>query len=96
LGKSSFINTLLDREVIPLDSLGIARKTLDFTAYHDELSSGNHTVEITIWDTPGYGDDVYLYRTWGRIASFIEEKSRQYHKNKMTKARDGKFDQGKS
>ncbi len=89
LGKSTFINTLLDREVIPLDSSGIAKKTLDFAAYHDELCGDNHIVEITIWDTPGYGDDTHLFQTWGKVATFIEDKYRQYSVRKTSKVSDG-------
>ena len=83
LGKSTFVNTLFNKDIIPRSSNGNTLKTLKITPYEDIRTSATHQLKITVFDTPGYGDDPYMHRSWYSIIEFIEQRHREYAYEKI-------------
>jgi len=85
LGKSTFVNTLFNKDVIPRLPSGASAKTLCITPYSEIRQSTNHQLRVTVYDTPGYGDDPNLLKNWFHIVDFIDEQNREYARRKRYK-----------
>ncbi|OWB61808.1 hypothetical protein B5S29_g2711 [[Candida] boidinii] len=80
VGKTSFINTLLNANVIS-DHMNIYRtqipqKTTSICIHKLKLEEGDYNMDLNIIDTPGYGDLIDNRFCWYGPAKYIDDQFR--------------------
>ncbi|KAI9219221.1 Septin-type guanine nucleotide-binding (G) domain-containing protein [Blastocladiella britannica] len=80
LGKSTFINTLCNQPVVPKrayddPALCAVEKTISINPVTVETEEDGFKIQLTVVDTPGFGDNIDNSTNFNTILSFIE---RQY------------------
>ncbi|CDK29718.1 unnamed protein product [Kuraishia capsulata CBS 1993] len=82
LGKTSFINTLFDEDLLQLkdyyEENGAPRSTTKINSHKIELVEDGHVLNFTCIDTPGFGDYENNKFCWFPIVRYIEEQFRSY------------------
>jgi len=80
LGKSSYVETLCDRDDVypksnPVNSAAVIEKTVGIalTQTEVELDNGN-TVNVNIVDFPGFGDGINNETHFDEVLKYIEEQ----------------------
>ncbi|KAG1214837.1 hypothetical protein G6F35_010139 [Rhizopus arrhizus] len=97
LGKSTFINTLFattiknykipeKRHAKQLD------KTVDIEITKAELEEKMFRVNLTVIDTPGFGDYVNNRDSWAPIVEFIDDQHESFMVQEQQPKREGKID----
>ncbi|KAI9298712.1 cell division/GTP binding protein, partial [Neoconidiobolus thromboides FSU 785] len=78
-GRSSFVNTLCDKNVLPERDYSIYSKPLDTNVpeleiknYNVEIEEDGMRISLTITDTPGFGDNIDNQKCFEKILNHIE------------------------
>lgn len=98
LGKTTFINTLFQTNLKPVDSQtnrslqGPIRKTVEIDILRAELEEKDFTLKLNVIDTPGFGDNVNNDKSWQQIIDFIDDQHDSYMRQEQQPHRGVKFD----
>lgn len=79
LGKSTFINTLcgqkvITRKVFDDPELCSEERTIDIAPYTVELEEDGVKLQLTVIDTPGFGDNIDNTNNFSQILGYIEKQ----------------------
>lgn len=98
LGKTTFINTLFQTTLKPVDlqqqkrrQLPIKR-TVEIDIARAILEEKNFQLRVNIIDTPGFGDNVNNKRAWQPLIDFIDDQHDSFMRQEQQPYRDVKFD----
>ncbi|CAG8530824.1 7681_t:CDS:10 [Paraglomus brasilianum] len=81
LGKTTFMNTLFNtslKEEIPAKNPQ-ATKTVEIDPVHYELVEDGVTLNLTVVDTPGFGDQLNRENNLAPIVKYIDDQFEAYH-----------------
>lgn len=97
LGKTTFINTLLTTTMKAYkDPAQRYKKQLDKTVEIDitrvELEEKMFKVNLSIVDTPGFGDYVNNHNSWVPIIEFIDDQHESFMRQEQQPDRKNKID----
>ncbi|CCH62448.1 hypothetical protein TBLA_0H01610 [Henningerozyma blattae CBS 6284] len=96
VGKSTFINTLFQTTLEPLDPHkyrnGPIKKTVHIDIIRAILKEKNFKLRLNIIDTPGFADNINNNKSWQPIIEFIDEQHESYMRQEQQPLRDIKFD----
>ncbi|PKY46109.1 Septin [Rhizophagus irregularis] len=81
LGKTTFMNTLfntpLKEEILPKNPQ--ATQTVEIVPVHYELVENGVTLNLTVVDTPGFGDQLNREHNLNPIVEYIDNQFEAYH-----------------
>ncbi|CDK24582.1 unnamed protein product [Kuraishia capsulata CBS 1993] len=97
LGKSTFINTLFESDLIYPESNATRhkaplQKTVGIDITRAELREKNFTIRLNVIDTPGFGDNVSNNNSWQPIIEFLDEQHNLYLRQEQQPTRASKKD----
>lgn len=96
LGKTTFINTLFQTTLEPLDPHkyrnGPIKKTVHIDITRALLKEKNFNLRLNVIDTPGFADNINNNKCWQPIIDFIDDQHDAYMKQEQQPYRDVKFD----
>lgn len=92
VGKTSFINTLLNANIIS-DHMNIYRtqipqKTTSICIHELKLEEGDYNMDLNIIDTPGYGDLIDNRFCWYGPAKYIDDQFRLVIRQELQPSRE--------
>lgn len=98
LGKTTFINTLFQTTLKPVDiqqqqrrQLPIKR-TVEIDITRAILEEKNFALRVNVIDTPGFGDNVNNKRAWQPLVDFIDDQHDSFMRQEQQPFRETKFD----
>lgn len=83
LGKSTCINSLFNRTIIPKKG-AIMDKTKEITSYAKVINSTNTFLSLTVIDTVGYGETAKLTTNTEAIKQEVLTRARRHAKNQLS------------
>ncbi|AEY97227.1 AaceriAER238Cp [[Ashbya] aceris (nom. inval.)] len=96
LGKTTFINTLFQTTLSPLENQNRRqqpiRKTAEVNVIRAMLEEKNFSLRVNVIDTPGFGDNVNNNKSWQTIIDFIDDQHDSYMRQEQQPYRSVKFD----
>ncbi|AMD19172.1 HBR271Cp [Eremothecium sinecaudum] len=96
LGKTTFINTLFQTTLSPLDNQNRRqqpiRKSSEVNVIRAMLEEKNFSLRVNVIDTPGFGDNVNNNKSWQTIVDFIDDQHDSYMRQEQQPHRSVKFD----
>ena len=81
LGKSTLLNSLFLVDIYGAEYPGPSKrqsKTVSVQETDIDLNEGGVKLNLTVIDTPGYGDHINNTQSWTKVSDFIEEKFERY------------------
>ncbi|ANZ77306.1 BA75_04414T0 [Komagataella pastoris] len=83
LGKTTFLNTLFDSDILPIRKLNVPQlgnvmKTTQIEYHKMRLDEDGFVLDFTVIDTPGFSDYINNNYCWVPISNFIDEQFRRY------------------
>ncbi|CAH2450430.1 Septin protein involved in sporulation [Komagataella phaffii CBS 7435] len=83
LGKTTFLNTLFDSDILPIRKLNVPQlgntmKTTQIEYHKMRLDEDGFVLDFTVIDTPGFSDYINNNYCWVPISNFIDEQFRKY------------------
>ncbi|KAL1934540.1 hypothetical protein VTP01DRAFT_6722 [Rhizomucor pusillus] len=97
-GKTTFVNTLFTSTIKEPKNLSAHRryrqtsKTVQIQITKAELEEKMFKVNLTVIDTPGFGDYVNNRHSWSPIVDFIDEQHDKYMRQEQQPRRDAGVD----
>lgn len=98
LGKTTFINTLFQTTLKPIDLQNQQRRqlpikrTVEIDITRAVLEEKNFDLRVNVIDTPGFGDNVNNKRAWQPLVDFIDDQHDSFMRQEQQPYRDTKFD----
>ncbi|KAI9314577.1 Septin-domain-containing protein [Dichotomocladium elegans] len=99
VGKTTFINTLFATAIKDPRKLEHRHKTsktddrtVEIEVTRAELEENNFRVNLTVIDTPGFGDYVNNRGSWTPVVDFVDDQHESFMRQEQQPSRQGKAD----
>ncbi|BFZ60012.1 Septin spn4 [Saitoella coloradoensis] len=97
LGKTTLINTLFSTDIKPYQNPRTRHnpqptRTTHISISRAHLSERDFTLNLTVIDTPGFGDFVSNKNAWSPIAEFLDDQHESYMRQEQQPMREGRVD----